>query len=144
MFFSVRSTSSLAQDNYFTPTAITSFAFLDGAGQNIVGGAQLPVGLVTDTLEREWTLSNFVCENNSSLLSSYLTGFNGSNYYMYSFSPDPITAFKTGSRLGSRAFNGTEQLEIYFASTATYQVDCFFFTENILTQTPNGIAVTAV
>jgi hypothetical protein len=144
MFFTVRSTSNLVKDDYFNYSAVTSFAFLDGAGQNIVGGSQLPASLVQDTLMREWTLSNFCAENNSSLLSAYLTGFNGSNAYLYSFSSDPITAFKTGSLLGARRFNGTELLEIYFSATGTYQVDCYFFTENILTQSPSGISITSV
>jgi hypothetical protein len=121
---------------------VTSFAFLDGAGQNIVGGSHLPSALVRDTLMREWTLSNFCAEDNSSLLASYITDFSGSNAYMYSFSSDPITAYKTGSLLGARRFNGTEILELYFANTGTYQIDAYFFTENILTQSPSGIAMT--
>jgi hypothetical protein len=117
---------------------------LDGAGQNIVGGSQLPVALVQDTLMREWTLSNFCAETNSSLTSSYITPFSSSNVYMYSFSADPITAYKTGSCLGARRFNGTEILEIYFAATGTYQIDMFFLTENILQQSPSGITVLSV
>jgi hypothetical protein len=144
MFFTVRDTSNLNKDNYFTYKEITSFAFLDGAGQNIVGGSQLPHAIVKDTLMREQTLSNYCTEDNSSLLSSYLTGFNGSNAYMYSWSSDPISAFKTGSLLGARRFNGTEILEVYFSATGTYQIDAFFFTENVLRQTPAGISISSV
>ena len=143
-FFTVRSTSSLTKDNYFTTSAITSFALTDGTGSNIVGGNHLSDSLVKNVLMREWTLSSFCNEDNSSLVSAYQSDFSGSNVYMYSFSPDPITAWKNGSALGARRFNGTEILEIYFASTGTYQIDAYFFCEQILTQTPAGISVTGI
>jgi hypothetical protein len=144
MFFTVRLTSALTGDNYFTPSAITSFCFLSGGGENIVGGSHLPARVVKDVLMREWTLSSFCAEDNSSLTSAAITDFSSSHLYMYSFGPDPITQWKTGSLLGARRFTGSEILEVYFANTGTYQLDAYFFCESILQQTPAGLAVSSL
>lgn len=143
MFFTLRSTASLPKDGFFTYQPITSFAILSSDGSNQVGGSQITHSVALDTLAREWTLSSFCTENDTTLTTVYSNLFAYSNVYFYTWSNDVISAVKTGSQLGSKKFYGQEMLELYVPTTGTYQLNVYAYQEAALIQSNTGVTLSA-
>ena len=114
----------------FSYTQLASFALLDNASSNIVGGQALPAALCANLLNAQWCLSSYNTE------TAFGATNNNANFYMYSFSTDPVDAILHGRSLGSRKFVGSEQLVLNFPSAlgANLSLDCYAFIENILEQ----------
>lgn len=128
LLFTLRaSTVGLGAWNY---TQLASFAILDNASSNIVGGQALPASLCANLLNSQWCLSSY---NNE---TSFGATNNNANFYMYSFSSDPVDALLHGRSLGSRKFYGNEMIQLNFSSAigSNLSLDCYAFLENVLEQ----------
>jgi hypothetical protein len=127
--FVVRPSGSINNDNCYQFTALSSFAILDNASANIVGGQVISNSQACTQLNREWTLSTYASEN----ALSYGTD-NKANVYTFAFCSDPIEAILEGKSSGMHKFIGSEQLVLNFASTlgAAVQVDIYGYNEAVL------------
>ena len=128
LLFTLRaSTVGLGAWNY---TQLASFAILDNASSNIVGGQALPASLCANLLNAQWCLSSYNTETSFGAVN------NNANFYVYSFSSDPVDALLHGRSLGSRRFYGQEQLQLTFTGAlgANLSLDCYAFIENVLEQ----------
>ena len=133
LFFTVRPSSvGAAAWNY---SQVTSFALLDAAGTNLVGGQAIPSSLALNLLSKDWMKSSFNTE------TSYGSNNQGANVYMWSFSCDPVAALSNGQALTSRKFSGNEQLVLNFPSalTSSVQVEVYAFVESVLEQTLTSV-----
>ena len=129
IMFVVRPSASLVNDNCYQFTPIQSFAILDSASTNIVGGQSISNSEALLILNRDWALSTYSSEN----ALSYGTD-NKANVYLYSFCADPIDVMLQGKSSGMHRFLGNEQLQLTFQSTlgASVQVDIFGYNEAVL------------
>ena len=99
--------TSTASIGFYTFLQIASFALLDSGGSTISGTIS---GALASTLNRDWIASSYNVENSLSTVD------NGANFYMWSHSPDPVSALRSGLSLGSKRYTGSEQLVITFRS----------------------------
>ena len=132
LMFTVRASTVGAQAWIYSQLA--SFALLDSASTNLVGGQSLPASYCANILNKDWCKSQYNTE------TSFGTVNNGANVYIWSFSADPISAM-TGQALNSKKMTGQEQLQLNFLSALTgqVQVDIYAFAENILEITPTSV-----
>ena len=130
LFFVVRPSTGLTGDAAFNFTAISSFAILDSASTNLVGGQAIVSSLALNYLNLYYCKSSYASETALSSLN------NGANVYVWSFSNSPMDALITGRSLGNHKFQGNEQLQIQFVSglATNYQVDVYAYAESILEQ----------
>ena len=98
---------------FYTFLQIASFALLDSGGSTISGTI---TAALASTLNRDWIASSYNVENSLSVVD------NGANFYMWSHSPDPVSALRAGLSLGSKRYSGSEQLVINFRSVLTTPV----------------------
>jgi hypothetical protein len=135
LIFTCRPTNAVTKDTELQYQPITSFAYLDNASTNIVGGQQLPSALVLNQLSKDWVQSSYLTETVTGLINNY------SNVYCYSFASDPINSLKHGIPSGNHRFTGNEQLQITFtASLGTpYQIDVYAFSEAIIEMTASTV-----
>ena len=126
--FTVRPT--ITGSGAYTYTQLSSFALLDGASTNLVGGQAIPAALAANILNRDWCKSSYNSE------TSFGSTNNSANFYMWSFSADPVGALLGGQALTSRRMTGQENLQITFptATTAQNTVDIYAFTESVIEQ----------
>lgn len=134
LLFTVRSaTTGAGAWNY---TQLASFAILDATSTNIVGGQALPASLCANILNRDWCKSSYNTET-----SFYSAANNAANFYMWSFSADPVAALSNGQALTSRKLTGSEQLILNFQSAlgSAVTVDVYAYVESIVEQGPSHV-----
>ena len=134
LLFTVRSaTTGAGAWNY---TQLASFAILDATSTNIVGGQALPASLCANILNRDWCKSSYNTET-----SFYSAANNAANFYMWSFSADPVAALSNGQALTSRKLTGSEQLILNFQSAlgSAVTVDVYAYIESIVEQGPSHV-----
>lgn len=68
---------------FYTFLQIASFALLDSRGSTISGTIS---GALASTLNRDWIASSYNVKNSLSVVDT------GANFYMWSHSPDPVSA----------------------------------------------------
>ena len=146
LFFVVRGTSSLTQDNAYQFNAISNFAILDSSSANCVGGQPIPSALALQYLNSFFSRSSYTCET---AIGSNLAGTvtdNKANVYCWSFSSNLPEALTNGLMLGHRKFYGNEQLQITFTSSlgSNVQIDVFAYCQSVLEQGANYIKVMAL
>ena len=130
IFFTVRPT--ITGVGAYTYLPIGSFAILDGASTNLVGGQALPASLCANILNRDWCKSSYHSETAFGVAANNT----GANFYCWSFSADPVGAIQGGQALSSRKMLGQEQIQINFATAlaAQVQVDIYAMTESVIEQ----------
>lgn len=118
---------------FYTFTQIASFALLDSGGSTISGTI---TGALASTLNRDWIASSYNVEN--SLVPSLDSN---ANFYMWSHSPDVVSALRNGLSLGSKRYTGSEQLVITFGSTlvAPVVVEVYGYREAFMETSLMGI-----
>jgi hypothetical protein len=133
MFFTIR--ASVIGSNQWVYLPLSSFALLDSASTNIVGGQVLPASLCANILNMGWCKSSYNTE------TAFGSNNQNANIYMWSFSADPVAALSQGQCLTSRKFYGQEQLQLNFASAlgSQVQVDVYAMVESVLEQTPSSV-----
>ena len=133
LIFTIRANSVTNQAWVYSQLA--SFALLDSASTNIVGGQVLPASFCANMLNKEWCKSSYNTE------TSFGINDQKANVYMWSFSADPISALTHGQALTSRKFTGQEQLLLNFPSALAAQVsvDVYAMVESILEVTPSSV-----
>ena len=126
LIFTVRASTTTNQQWVYTQLA--SWALLDSASTNLVGGQVLPASLCANILNRDWCKSSYNTE------TAFGTNNQSSNFYMWSFSADPISCLTNGQALTSRKMTGQEQLQLNFPSAlgAQVQVDVYAMVENVV------------
>ncbi len=119
---------------HFRYTPILNFSLLDSTSTNISGGQPIPLSLVQHYLSRKWTTSGYYEDISEDVISK-------SNAIMYSFANDPSSAANYGVSSGSFRFQGSEQLQIQFASPITQglTLDIYAFCEASLEITPTYV-----
>ena len=129
LIFTVRASSVNAAAWVYTQ--LQSFALLDAASTNLVGGQVLPASMCAQVLNRDWCKSSY---NNE---TAFGINNNGANVYIWSFSADPVAALSQGQALTSRRMTGQEQLQLNFTSAlaAQVQVDVYAMVESVLETT---------
>lgn len=138
IFFTVRLATTGVGAWAYSP--LTSFAILDGASTNLVGGQALPASLCANILNRDWCKSSYHAETAfaAATLNSVAvpTANNSANFYCWAFSADIVGALHSGQALSSRRMTGQEQLQLNFPSTLTgqIQVDIYALTESVIEQ----------
>jgi hypothetical protein len=133
------SSNKLLQERGFTLqpfryTPILNFSLLDSTSTNISGGQPIPLSLVQHYLSRKWTNSSHYEDIGEDTIWR-------SNAIMYSFANDPSSAANYGISSGSFKFQGSEQLQIQFASPITQglTLDIYAFCEACLEITPTYV-----
>ena len=133
------SNNKLPQEKGFTLqpfryTPILNFSLLDSTSTNISGGQPIPLSLVQHYLSRKWTTSGYFEDVGEE-------GFNRASAIMYSFANDPSSCANYGISSGSFKFQGSEQLQIQFASPITQglTLDIYAFCEASLEITPTYV-----
>ena len=129
IIFTCRPAGSITGATATAYTQLSSFALLDGASTNLVGGQSLPASLAANILNREWCKSSYHSE------TSFGVTNNSANFYMWSFSADPVGAIKEGLAFSSRRLTGQEQLQLTFPSAVAaggVAVDIYALTESII------------
>jgi hypothetical protein len=157
-FFTVRSVDKLTGDGAFTFLPISSWALLDSASTNVVGGQVITTDYSLRYLNKDWLASTYTTEiaYDSDLLpasqianlpaaaqtifnTAQSTGFKNTNAYVYfySFSADPHESHKSGNGYNHHVFKGNEQLQINFtnAPTTSVQIDLYAMVESVLEST---------
>jgi hypothetical protein len=133
IYFTVRASTATNQKWVFKQ--IESFALLNGASTNIIGGQEVSASLCANYLNMRWCKSSY---NNE---TAFGTNDQYANFYCWSFSVDPIASLTNGQALGTYRFTGQEQLVINLsaAATANLQVDFYAYNEMILATTPFSV-----
>jgi hypothetical protein len=146
IFFVVRTATAMTMDSAFVFNAIKNFAIIDNGGANCVGGQAIPSALCLQYLMRNWSRSSYTAETSVGSNIDGSVSDNGANVYGWSFSSAPCEALDSGVLLGSRRFQGSEQLQIEFPSSlgAGVQVDVFAYCEAVLEQGSNLVKVHAL
>jgi hypothetical protein len=118
----------------FRYTPVLNFSLLDSTSTNISGGQPVPLSLVKHYLSRKWSASSYFEDLSED-------GVTRSNAIMYSFANDPISAANYGTSSGSFKFQGSEQLQLQFASPITIglTLDIYAFCEASLEITPTYV-----
>lgn len=132
--FTVRPLATASSANgFYTFTQIASFALLDSGGSTISGTI---TAALASTLNRDWIASSYNVEN--SLVPSLDSN---ANFYMWSHSPDVVSALRNGLSLGSKRYSGSEQLVITFRSTlvAPVVVEVYGYREAFMETSLMGI-----
>ena len=119
---------------HFRYTPILNFSLLDSTSTSISGGQPIPLSLVQHYLSRKWTTSGYYEDIGED-------GSSKANAIMYSFANDPSSASNYGISSGSFKFQGSEQLQIQFASPITVglTLDIYAFCEASLEITPTYV-----
>ena len=136
LFFVVRSTTGLTQNNIYQFTAISNFAILDSTSSNCVGGQPIPSFLALNYLNQFYSRSSYTSETS---LGANLGGTvvdNKANVYAWSFSSNICEALQHGLLLGHRKFLGNEQLQITFTGSlaAGVQIDVWAYCQSVFEQ----------
>jgi hypothetical protein len=131
--FTVR--ASTATNQQWIYSQLQSFALLDSASTNIVGGQVLPASLCANILNAQWCKSSYNTETSFGLNNQ------NANVYIWAFSADPVGALSTGQALTSRKFYGQEQLQLNFLAplAGQVQVDVYAMVESVLEMTPLSV-----
>ena len=136
LFFVVRPTTGLTQNNIYQFTAISNFAILDSTSSNCVGGQPIPSNLALYYLNLFYSKSSYTSENatGSNLAGTVINNY--SNVYAWAFSSNICEALSHGLLLGHRKFLGNEQLQITFTSSlaSAVQVDVFAYCQSVFEQ----------
>lgn len=133
LIFTVR--ASTAKEQQWVYTQLASWALLNSASTNLVGGQVLPASLCAHVLNRDWCKSSYNTE------TSFGINDQKANVYMWSFSADPVSALGHGQALSSYRMTGQEQMVLNFntALTAQVQVDVYAMVENVLEVGPTHV-----
>jgi hypothetical protein len=151
-FFVVRSVNNLPGDGAFTFLPIHSWALLDAASTNIVGGQVITSDYSLRYLNKDWSQSTYTTEIaydsevvsvaglsadlQTILTAAQNTGSKNTNAYVYfySFSADPNESTKTGNGYNHHKFVGNEQLQITFSMppSSSVQIDLYAAVESVL------------
>ena len=126
---------SLVGTGCWNYSQLLSFAILDSASTNLVGGQPLPSSFALNLLYKDWMKSSYNTE------TSYGTNNQGANVYMWSFSCDPVAALTDGQALSTRKFTGGEQLVLNFPSAlaTNVTVEVYAFMESVIEQTLTSV-----
>jgi hypothetical protein len=133
IYFIVRPTASLTQDNAFSYTDIASFNITDAGGSNIVGGQDI-TSLYNRTIQaKSWNRSFYLMDAFTSTSNAYV--------FQYSFSLTPFDTVNNGRSATYRSFSGGEILKINFTSAlgATADITAFALTQSVVEQSKNGV-----
>ena len=144
LFFTVRPVASLTGDNAFSYVSINQFNILDSTNNSLVGGTPINSVVALQYLNLYYFNSSYTIETASGSIDNVGTIVNNNaNVYAWSFSSNTVDALLNGQLNASKAFTGTEQLQITFnaALGSTHQIDVYAFTESLCSQTPEGYDV---
>jgi hypothetical protein len=135
LFFTVRPTASIVGDGYFSYTAISNFALLDGTSTNIVGGQAIPNAMALLYLGRDWSKSSYLSE------TALSTTNNNANVYIWSFSASCVETAETGVDMNTYKFTGNEQLQITFtgALAASVTIDVYAHMASVVEVSNNAV-----
>ena len=146
LFFTVRPTASLVQDNAYQFTAISNFSILDSTSSNCVGGQPIPSALALNYLDLFYSRSSYSSETatGNNLAGSVID--NKANVYCWAFSSNLPEALQKGLLLGHRKFLGNEQLQITFTASlgAAVQIDVWAYCQSVLEQGASYVKVMAL
>ena len=119
--------------NQFAFTRLNTLNILDGASNSLTGGP-LNGSYYANLSNRDNTVSSYNTETSFGLIN------NQANFYIHSFSIDPISALKNGLLYGSRTMQGNESIVLNYVTplTANMIVDVFAYCENVCQQGVDG------
>jgi hypothetical protein len=142
IFFVVREVAKLNRDESYQFTPIKDFQLLDGTSSNMNGGTVINSAVALNFLNSYNCKSSYPAEVASSVNLSGAVNDNKANVYCFSFSTNLVTALQDGVLLGSKRFQGNEQLIINFnAALAASQLDVFCYTQSVLEQGSNYVKI---
>ena len=135
LFFTMRPTASIIGDGYYSYTALSNYAILDGTSTNIVGGQSIPNTMALLYLGREWSKSSYLAE------TALSTTNNNANVYIWSFSASCVESAETGVDMNTYRFTGNEQLQITFtgALAASITIDVYAHIASIVEVSSNAV-----
>ncbi len=135
LFFTMRPTASIIGDGYYSYTALSNYAILDGTSTNIVGGQSIPNTMALLYLGREWSKSSYLSE------TALSTTNNNANVYIWSFSASCVETAETGVDMNTYRFTGNEQLQITFigALAASITIDVYAHMASIVEVSSNAV-----
>lgn len=143
ILFTLRNSNALTQDNAFSYNQISSYAFVDSANANMVGGQLITASAWSNYLAQFYFNSSYTSETSIGVTPAQTIVNNNANVYGWSFSEDPCNSLLLGQCMTSRAFTGAESIQLNFSAainTAT-QLDLYAFVETDLIQSGSGIRV---
>ena len=146
LFFVVRPTNALTQDNIFSFTQISNFAILDSTSSNCVGGQPIPSALALQYLNQFYSRSSYTSETAAGVNIAGSVIDNKAYVYAWSFSSTLPEALQHGLLLGHRKFIGNEQLQITFTSALAsgVQIDVWAFCQSVFEQGANYVKAMAL
>ena len=135
LFFTMRPTASIIGDGYYSYTALSNYAILDGTSTNIVGGQSIPNTMALLYLGREWSKSSYLAE------TALSTTNNNANVYIWSFSASCVESAETGVDMNTYRFTGNEQLQITFTGSlgAAITIDVYAHMASVVEVSSNAV-----
>ena len=136
LYFVVRPTTGLTQNNIYQFTQILNFAILDSTSSNFVGGQPIPSQLALNYLNQFYSRSSYTSETATGANLADAIVNNSGNVYCWGFSSNVCEALQHGLLLGHKKFIGNEQLQITFTGSlaANIQIDVFGFCQSVFEQ----------
>lgn len=142
IFFVVRPVAALNRDESYQFTPIKDFQLLDGTSSNMNGGTVINSQIALNFLNAYNCKSSYPSEVATSVNLAGAINDNKANVYCFSFSSNLVHALSDGVLLGSKRFQGNEQLIINFnAGLAASQLDVFCYTQSVLEQGGNYVKI---
>ena len=142
IFFVVRPVANLNRDESYQFTPIKDFQLLDGTSSNMNGGTVINSQVALNFLNSYNCKSSYPSEVATSVNLAGAVNDNKANVYCFSFSSNLVSALQEGILLGSKRFQGNEQLIINFnAALAAPQLDVFCYTQSVLEQGGNYVKI---
>ena len=142
LFFVVRPTANLTKDDIYQFTPIKDFQLLDGTSSNMNGGTVLNSSVALNFLNSYNCKSSYPSEVSGSVNLFGAANDQKANVYCFSFSSNLVNALQDGVLLGSKRFQGNEQLIINFnSSLAASQLDVWCYTQSVLEQGNNYVKI---
>ena len=130
IYFTIRPISGLTKAAGFNyNNNLLSFHLLNSSSESLCGGSPITAATSLYILNKDTTRGSFSTE----------TG--GSVFYWF-HSSNPIASYQSGIPLGSRTYNGSEQLVLVYNSvlTTNMQIDVYAAATSVFNQTLSGIS----
>ena len=130
IYFTIRPINSLTKSASFNyVNNIVSYHLINSSGESLCGGQPILSNIGLYVLNRDSTRGS-----SSTAI--------GSSTFFWFHSTDPIRTLQTGTPLGSRLYNGSENLTLVFnnALAINQQVDIYASAVSIFNQTTNGVS----
>lgn len=129
LFFIVRPASSMVGDSKVSFVEIKDFELKASGGASLCGGSPISSVLSLTQLSKWWSASSYLSEAYGGSSNSYV--------YFWSHSGDTVRSVNNGSMLGSRMYDGFENLFINYKSAlgSAHTVELFAMQNTALVQT---------